>query len=51
MMTYEDKVDEIDELLAKMRQKWTLDSISWMDYDDLSQNIRIHILKKWDQWE
>ena len=50
-MTYEDKVDEIDELLAKMRQKWTLDSISWMDYDDLSQNIRIHILKKWDQWE
>ena len=27
--------------------KWNLKSLSWIDYDDVAQIIRIHIHKKW----
>ena len=51
METYEDKQEEIDELLNKMRGKWQLDSIQWMDYNDVCQHIRRHIWLKWDLWD
>ena len=50
MVEYNDKIDEINELLIKLRNKWRLDSIQWMDYDDVSQHIRLHIWRKWDKW-
>lgn len=37
----------IDEEISKRRNKWNLTSLNWMDYDDVSQIIRIHIYKKW----
>lgn len=49
--TYNDKIEEIDDLLNKLRGKWQLDSIQWMDYDDVSQHIRRHIWLKWDLWQ
>jgi len=49
--TYEDLVPEIEELLSKYRSKWHLTSLSWLDYDDVSQIIRAHIHKKWDMWD
>jgi DNA-directed RNA polymerase specialized sigma24 family protein len=48
--TFEEKLAEIDELLAKRRQKWTLNCAS-IDYDDVCQIIRVHINKKWKLWD
>lgn len=45
--SFEECIDIINEEIAKRRQKWTLTSISWMDYDDVSQILRIHINEKW----
>ncbi len=49
--TFEESLAIIDTEIAKRRHKWNLTSISWMDYDDVSQIIRIHIHKKWDQYD
>lgn len=48
---YEDKKDIIDEELQKRRGKWFLNSVNWIDFDDVCQIIRAHIYKKWDQWD
>jgi len=49
--TFEDYSETIDLNLRKRRNKWSLTSLSWMDYDDVSQIIRIHIHKKWDKYD
>lgn len=48
---YEDKYLDIDKEIQKRRGKWRLTSLAWMDFDDVSQIIRAHIYKKWDQWD
>ena len=48
---YEDRVDIINQELAKRRGRWFLDSVPWIDFDDVEQIIRIHIYQKWDQWD
>jgi hypothetical protein len=50
-ITYEDKQDIIDIELRKRRGKWFLNSVSWIDFDDVCQIIRAHIFKKWEQWD
>ena len=45
--TFEECYSIIDEEIKKRRSKWSLTSLSWMDYDDVSQIIRTHIFKKW----
>lgn len=45
--TFEDYIDVIDEEIRKRKGKWTLTSIAWMDYEDISQILKIHIFKKW----
>jgi RNA polymerase sigma factor (sigma-70 family) len=49
--SFEDKLDEINELLVRNRVKWQLDALSWMDYDDVCQIIRTHIYTKWSLWD
>jgi len=49
--SYEDLIPEIEELLSRYRTKWQLNSIAWLDYDDVSQIIRTHIYKKWHLWD
>lgn len=51
MIKFEDKIDVIDELLLRNKVKWQLDAISWMDYDDVCQIIRLHIYRKWHMWD
>lgn len=51
MFVFEDKIDEIDKLLAQSKSQWKLDSINWIDYDDICQVIRIHIKTKWELWD
>lgn len=50
-LKFEDNIDIIDEEIAKRRSKWSLSSLSWIDYDDVSQIIRIHIYEKWNQYD
>lgn len=49
--TFEDKSDEIDIEIAKRRHRWRLDAISYMDYEDVAQMIRLHIYNKWHLWD
>lgn len=49
--TYQDKADAIDVELRKRRSKWALHSLGWLDFEDVEQIIRLHIYKKWDQWD
>lgn len=51
MEEFEDRIDEIDELLIRNRGKWQLDAITWMDYEDVCQIIRHHIYNKWHLWD
>ena len=51
MYSFEDKIDEINKEIMKRRSKWQLSSISYMDFDDVAQIIRVHIFNKWHQWD
>lgn len=48
--SFEESLPTINKELAKQRQRWTLTSINWMDYDDVAQIIRFHIYNKWGQY-
>jgi RNA polymerase sigma factor (sigma-70 family) len=50
-ITFEESIESIDTELQKRKNRWNLTSLSWMDYDDVSQIIRIHIYKKWDLYD
>jgi|TARA_R110002096_G_scaffold431007_1_gene645721 DNA-directed RNA polymerase specialized sigma24 family protein len=50
-LTYEDKSDAIDEEIRKRSKSWFLTSVPWIDFEDVSQIIRTHIFKKWEQWD
>lgn len=51
LKTYEECLPEIDREISKRKNRWLLSSISWLDYEDVAQIIRIHIFKKWDQYQ
>lgn len=48
---YNDYKEVIDIEIAKRKYKWNLNSLAWMDFDDVAQIIRIHIYKKWAQYD
>jgi len=50
-ITYEEKIDIINEEIRKRKNKWFLDSIPWISFEDVEQIIRLHIYHKWDQWD
>ena len=50
-ITFESCIEIIDVEIAKRRGKWNLTSLSWIDFEDVSQIIRIHIFEKWDQYD
>lgn len=49
--SYEDNAKIINQEISKRRNKWFLDSIPWIGFEDVEQIIRIHIYQKWDQWD
>ena len=49
--TYNDFKEIIDIEISKRRYKWSLNSLAWMDFDDVAQIIRIHFHNKWDQYD
>lgn len=51
MISFEDKIDVINQEIIKRRGKWRLTALSYIDYDDISQILRIHIHEKWHLWD
>ena len=51
LLSFEDCLDILDMELEKRRGKWRLTAIAWMDYEDVSQKIRLHVFNKWSQWD
>ena len=51
MFRFEDKLKEIETAVEKKRNKWDLDAIPFVDYDDIKQVIMTHIYKKWHMWD
>tara|TARA_Y100000592_G_scaffold38654_1_gene61274 strand:- start:452 stop:1240 length:789 start_codon:yes stop_codon:yes gene_type:complete len=49
--SFEESILEIDSEIKKRRYKWNLSALSWMDFSDVSQILRIHIYKKWDMYD
>ena len=49
--TFEESIDIVDAEIIKRRNRWNLTSLNWMDYDDVSQIIRIHIWEKWHMYD
>ena len=48
---FEDFIGQIDLEIKKRKSKWNLTALSWMDFDDVSQILRIHIFKKWHLYD
>lgn len=45
-MEFSERIAEINQAIASKRSLWDLYAISYIDYDDAAQEIRIHIYKK-----
>ena len=50
-LEFEECIKEIDIEILKRRNKWNLTALAWMDFDDVSQILRIHIFKKWHLYD
>lgn len=50
-LKFEDCIDQINTEIIKRKGKWSLTAIAWMDFDDVSQILRIHINKKWHLYD
>ena len=50
-LKFEDCIEQIDSEIRKRKSRWNLTALSWMDFDDVSQIIRIHIFKKWHLYD
>lgn len=50
-LQFEDCTDIVDNEIKKRKAKWHLTAISWLDYDDVSQILRLHIYKKFSLWD
>ena len=48
---FEDCIDIIDTEITKRKNKCNLTALAWMDFDDVSQILRIHIFRKWHLYD
>lgn len=48
---FEDYIDVIEEAIRKQRSRWRLDCITWFDFEDVEQVIKLHIYNKWHMWD
>tara|TARA_Y100000361_G_C11092544_1_gene307247 strand:+ start:217 stop:900 length:684 start_codon:yes stop_codon:yes gene_type:complete len=49
--SFEDCILVIEEEIRKRKSKWNLQSLAWMDFEDVSQIIKIHIYNKWHLYD
>jgi hypothetical protein len=45
-INFEKYISLIDSEISKRRNRWTLHALSWLDFDDVSQIVRIHAYNK-----
>ena len=50
-LSFEDCYEIIAKEINKKKYKWTLSSLSWLGWEDISQIILIHINEKWSQYD
>lgn len=48
---FEEMYEIIDQVIKKRKNKWKLKAITWFDFEDIEQIIKIHIHKKWHLWD
>lgn len=48
---FESCINLINIEILKRKNKWTLSTLNWIDFEDVSQIIRFHIYKKWDLYD
>lgn len=48
---FEDMYEIIDQVIKKRKSKWKLKAITWFDFEDIEQIIKLHIFKKWHLWD
>jgi len=49
--SFVDKFEIIQTEIRKRRNKWQLNAIKWMSFEDVEQIILLHIYKKWEMWD
>ena len=49
--TFEENIAIIDKIIFSKKDFWQLKSLSYMDFSDVAQIIRLHIHKKWEQYD
>jgi DNA-directed RNA polymerase specialized sigma24 family protein len=48
---FESCINLINTEILKRKNKWTLSTLNWIDFEDVSQIIRFHIYKKWNLYD
>jgi DNA-directed RNA polymerase specialized sigma24 family protein len=48
---YEQCETVISNEIAKRKKRWLLNRVNHIDYDDISQIIKLHIFNKWSKWD
>jgi len=49
--SFEEKLGDIDQEIAKRRRRWQLSALAYIDFEDVSQILRAHVYEKWDKWD
>lgn len=49
--TFEECLDIINTEIEKRRPKWTLTAVPHISFEDVAQNLRLHIWKKWNLYD
>jgi hypothetical protein len=50
-LIFEDQIEVINQEIRKRKNKWFLDSMPWIAFEDVEQIIRLHIYQKWEKWD
>lgn len=50
-ITFEEKLPVIENEIRKRKNKWQLNILKWLSFEDVEQIIKIHIHKKWHMWD
>ena len=45
--SFEESIPLINREIDKRKGRWTLNSLSWIDFEDVAQIIKLHVFKKW----
>lgn len=48
---FEDCIDIINSCINKRKHRWMLGALNYIDFEDVAQNLRFHIFKKWNLYD